>query len=357
MVDMAKLGAGLSSGAATFLPNSCRQLHCTVLLRTSSPHHDLLATGRRVLCVRAESKDAAGTVEKAEVSPSEPSTIPARILKEPRRFFVRSDQWLNILGGSIGLPLRLGTGAFVNGYKVGFVSANEFPSEKYSFFEIAGKKLVETGKPGARPEKPIELYEFEGCPFCRKVREIVSVLDLDVLYYPTPQNGTTFRPKAIAVGGKKQFPYMVDPNTGVSMYESDDIIKYLVENYGDGSVPLALSLGPITTITAGLAMLGRAGKGGKYTPSQLPAEPLRLWAYEPSPFCKIVRETLVELELPHYYYSTARGSTKRDELLLRTGHFQVPYLEDPNTGVQMFESADIVEYLLQTYALAARQAS
>lgn len=31
---------------------------------------------------------------------------------------------------------------------------------------------------------------------------------------------------------------------------------------------------------------------------------------------------------------------------------QVPYLEDPNTGVKMFESADIVEYLQQTYAIA-----
>lgn len=29
---------------------------------------------------------------------------------------------------------------------------------------------------------------------------------------------------------------------------------------------------------------------------------------------------------------------------------QVPYLEDPNTGVAMFESAEIVEYLKQTYA-------
>ncbi|GFY97833.1 thioredoxin family protein [Actinidia rufa] len=29
----------------------------------------------------------------------------------------------------------------------------------------------------------------------------------------------------------------------------------------------------------------------------------------------------------------------------------VPYLEDPNTGVQMFESAEIVEYLRATYSL------
>lgn len=30
---------------------------------------------------------------------------------------------------------------------------------------------------------------------------------------------------------------------------------------------------------------------------------------------------------------------------------QVPYLEDPNTGVKMFESADIVEYVRKTYAI------
>jgi len=29
----------------------------------------------------------------------------------------------------------------------------------------------------------------------------------------------------------------------------------------------------------------------------------------------------------------------------------VPWLADPNTGVEMFESADIVSYLNETYAL------
>ena len=42
-----------------------------------------------------------------------------------------------------------------------------------------------------------------------QVREIISILDLDVLYYPCPQGGPNFRPKAIELGGKKQFPYMV----------------------------------------------------------------------------------------------------------------------------------------------------
>ncbi|KAF2536132.1 hypothetical protein F2Q70_00006753 [Brassica cretica] len=213
-----------------------------------------------------------------------------------------------------------------------------------------GVTVKESSKLGPRPEKPIEIYEFEGCPFCRKVREMVGVLDLDILYYPCPRGSPNFRPKVNQMGGKQQFPYMVDPNTGVSMYESDGIIKYLSEKYGDGTVPLSLTLGPLTAITAGFAMIGRMGKGNMYTPAKLPPKPLVFWAYEGSPFCKIVREVLVELELPHIQRSCARGSPKRHELLQKAGHFQVPYLEDPNTGVNMFESAEIIDYLKQTYA-------
>ncbi|MCO5594636.1 hypothetical protein L7F22_048669 [Adiantum nelumboides] len=233
----------------------------------------------------------------------------------------------------------------------GSSSSSQSGRSSHGRFPKKGRKLLETSSVGARPTKLIEIYEFEGCPFCRKVREIVSILDLDVLFYPCPKDGPNFRPKAIQLGGKKQFPYMVDPNTGVSMYESDAIIKYLVEKYGNGKVPLVLSLGFLTTLTAGFAMIARMGKGSKYVPSKLPEKPLELWAYEASPFCKIVREVLVELELPHIYRSTARGSGKRLELSKRAGNFQVPYLEDPNTGVKMFESASIIEYLQQTYAL------
>lgn len=42
-----------------------------------------------------------------------------------------------------------------------------------------------------------------------QVWEIVSILDLDVIFYPSPQNGPNFLPKVAAMGGKQQFPYMV----------------------------------------------------------------------------------------------------------------------------------------------------
>ncbi|CAN1277366.1 hypothetical protein LINPERPRIM_LOCUS16304, partial [Linum perenne] len=274
---------------------------------------------------------------------------------EPKRFAVRPDKGMDIAGAALALFFRFGTGVFLDGYSVSFVDKDEIPSGQYAL-ELFGKKVKETSKLGPRPEKPIEIYEFESCPFCRKVREIVAVLDLDVLFYPCPRNGPNFRPKAIELGGKKQFPYMVDPNTGTAMYESDQIIKYLVDKYGNGEVPIMLSLGLLTTLTAGLAMIGRSGRGQSYRPSKLPPQPLEIWAYEGSPFCKLVREVLVELELPHIYRSPsvsscARGSPKRQILYDKTGTFQAPYLEDPNTGVQMYESAEIIEYLTATYAI------
>lgn len=59
----------------------------------------------------------------------------------------------------------------------------------------------------------------------------------------------------------------------------------------------------------------------------------------------MVREVLSELELPHLYRSCARGSPKRQAFFEERGRFQVPYLEDPNTGVAMFESTAIMQYL------------
>lgn len=288
----------------------------------------------------------------AGVSTSSPTFSPPPNFKppEPKRFSVRPDRALDILGASLALFFRLGTGVFVSGYSASFVSKDEIPPGQYAL-EFAGFTVKESSNLGPRPEKPIEIYEFESCPFCRKVREIVAVLDLDIVFYPCPRNGPNFRPKVGQMGGKQQFPYMVDPNTGVAMYESDAIIKYLVDKYGDGQIPLMLSLGLLTTLTEGFAMIGRLGRGQSYTPAKLPPKPLVLWAYEGSPFCKVAREVLVELELPHIQRSCARGSPKRQELKARVGHFQVPFLEDPNTGVQMFESAEIVDYLKATYAL------
>lgn len=41
------------------------------------------------------------------------------------------------------------------------------------------------------------------------------------------------------------------------MYESDEIVKYLFNNYGDGKVPWGLSLGIFTALSCGFALIPR----------------------------------------------------------------------------------------------------
>jgi glutathione S-transferase len=199
-----------------------------------------------------------------------------------------------------------------------------------------------------QPAKLLELYEFEACPYCRKVRGALSSFDLPAMIYPCPR-GSRYRDVVRQKGGKEQFPFLVDPNTDKEMYESDDIIRYLADTYGDGKVPPALSLGPLTLVGATLASAVRLRRGRAARPAKEPEKPLELWSYEVSPFCRIAREALCELQIPYHLHNVARRSAGREAFVKRSGKMMVPYLADPNTGEEMFESADIVAYLEKTY--------
>ncbi|KAL6759407.1 hypothetical protein V8C86DRAFT_2574813 [Haematococcus lacustris] len=295
------------------------------------------ATARGRVVMRAnEAKELATT-----------STKYTNVGPEPKRFSIGDGQLLEIAAASLPFAMRLGAGAFCVGYKTGLPQDDS----SYGVLKISGRKLSETSSVAnfPRPGKPLELYEFETCPFCKKVREAISMLDLDVMMYPCPKDGDVWRPKAIALGGKKQFPYLVDPNTGTAMYESDAIIQYLFNTYGDGKVPMSLTLGTLTTLTAGLGLLARGMSGGRVLPSKQPEQPLVFWGYDASPFVKVAREALCAMQLPYLYKNVARGSPRRDELLAKYGHFQVPCLEDPNTQSYLFESGAIVRYLKFQY--------
>ncbi|PKI54997.1 hypothetical protein CRG98_024597 [Punica granatum] len=87
------------------------------------------------------------------------------------------------------------------------------------------------------PLMHLQIFEFEACPFCRRVREAMTELDLSVEIYPCPKGSARHRAMVRELGGKEQFPFMIDPNAGISMYESGDIVKYLFEKYGKGRSP------------------------------------------------------------------------------------------------------------------------
>jgi glutaredoxin len=222
----------------------------------------------------------------------------------------------------------------------------------------------------SRPELLFELYEFEACPYCRIVREALTELDLDAMIRPCPKGGMRFRPDVLKKGGKAQFPYLHDPNTGVSMYESADIVRYLFETYGGGTVPLRWQAASLQQLGSALAGVWRFGAGRDVRPSIAPGQPLELYSFEASPFARLVRERLCELELPYVLRSVGRSTASdwvppdlrdafgikstpqtlnRQVLLERAGRIRVPYLVDPNCGVEMSESASIIEHLQIRY--------
>jgi glutathione S-transferase len=208
---------------------------------------------------------------------------------------------------------------------------------------------LEATHAGARPAKTLELYEFEGCPFCRKAREALTMLDLRAMIYPCPKGGPTFRARVIARGGRARFPYLVDPNTGDELYESSNIVTHLYRNYGNRPAPWFLRSDASVPLGS-FATLVRGAKGVRYRPARAPEQPLQLYSFEASPYCRIVREALCELELPYLLINVAKGSAERAAFRERSGRMMVPWLSDPNTGRELFESADIVRYLHETYA-------
>lgn len=228
-------------------------------------------------------------------------------------------------------------------------------------------------KGATTPALPLKLYDMEGCPFCRTVREALTALGIDAEIYPCPKGGSRFRQEVQKLGGKQQFPYLVDPNTGVAMYESEDIVAYLFRTYNGGrAAPAAYQSGKLKPWFGVVATGIRGMRGLRKRDSRAPEQLLHLWSFESSPYTRLVRERLTELELPYVLHNIGKEQFadigpavmrvkpgpykpmpggKREKVLAQLGRVQVPYLEDPNTGVKMFESADIIDYLEKTYAV------
>ncbi len=221
-----------------------------------------------------------------------------------------------------------------------------------------------------KPEVLLQLYDIENCPYCRLVREVLTELDLDVEILPCPKSGERFRPELVERGGKAQFPYLIDPNTGVEMYESLDIIAYLFETYAQRPMPLKWRLGRLQTIGSMLASAPRTTRGMHAKPGTQPRNLLELYSFESSPHARVVRERLCEMEISYIVRNCGRSDWRewllpemrkalditpnstlenRKQLQAQEGKMAIPYLYDPNTEAGMFESAAIVNYLQKTY--------
>lgn len=82
----------------------------------------------------------------------------------------RVQQIPNLLSAAVPAVLRAASGVFADGYKIALIPRDD---TKYTYAATADQQLEETGICKA-PNEPLILYEFESCPFCRKVREACS---------------------------------------------------------------------------------------------------------------------------------------------------------------------------------------
>ena len=77
----------------------------------------------------------------------------------------------------------------------------------------------------------LELYQFEGCPFCARVRETLDDLGLDYVVRTVP-HGLGERARVIKLSGQARVPVLVDTDRKMVLAESADIIAYLKKTYG-----------------------------------------------------------------------------------------------------------------------------
>ncbi|TCM68367.1 glutathione S-transferase-like protein [Acinetobacter calcoaceticus] len=247
-----------------------------------------------------------------------------------------------------------------------------------SALTAGGRGMLGTAFP-KQPAQALKLYEFEGSPFCRRVREVMTLLNLDYEVYPCPKGGKHYRKVVKQMGGRMQFPFLIDENTGDTLYESQQIVNHLFKHYSaTGQTPKSYQHYPKIPYAAFAGTLLNGARGvwinKKILDREPPAQLIELWGFEASPYTRVVRGVLTELELPFKFHNvakerwqdqgpaalrlkpgqyTALAGGKREQLVNVMGRhaqdIQVPYMVDPNTGVQMFESADIVRYLEQQY--------
>ena len=219
----------------------------------------------------------------------------------------------------------------------------------------------------------MQLYNVENDSACRAVRERIAELDLDVQkVIPAAENSRVFVDPSyqysLPVGA--QIPRLVAEDvdgTEKVLVGDSDIVSYLNEwkagkEHVQDDMDLAeaarkVLLG-ITGLMSNLLRLGRgvlvsaAAASDAVDVVPRPTQPLILYSYEGNQFCRLVREVLTELDIVYTLRSAGKGSKHREELAkISGGSTQCPFLIDPNTGVQMGQSTDIIKYLYRTYAL------
>ena len=91
--------------------------------------------------------------------------------------------------------------------------------------EILAKKIAFRKIIWVYTSNMITLFTRQYCPYCDKVKTRIEELAI-----PYTEKGIDLEEnlgELLEKGGKRQVPYLIDDEHGVSMYESDSIVSYL----------------------------------------------------------------------------------------------------------------------------------
>jgi glutaredoxin 3 len=73
------------------------------------------------------------------------------------------------------------------------------------------------------------LYYKPTCPFCQRVLQMSENLGVELELKDISEDESA-ADELVEKGGKRQVPFLVDSETGESLYESSDIIDYMREH-------------------------------------------------------------------------------------------------------------------------------
>ncbi len=206
-----------------------------------------------------------------------------------------------------------------------------------------------------RPQQPLILYSYEGSQYCRLVREVLT--ELDIVYELRSSGGKQSKRReelAKLSGGATQSPFLIDPNTGVQIGHSSDIIRYLYRTYALWTPPNEVLQGisnivlPLFRPLFTLLTPWQAGSLDKETSqyqrnieraqtqieAEVESEPVVMYTYGLSPFSIEAKKLLDSLNVPYKEVSLGGewlpgligegGSQKRAALLEMTGQSSLP---------------------------------
>ena len=219
-----------------------------------------------------------------------------------------------------------------------------------------GRGAVANGNRGT-PPLTLELYDCENDPECRPVREALTVLDLEVMVYPVPENGERFRKQLAEMSGSDRLPFLHDPNTGERLQGAESVVNYLYAQFAPEGEKSPRNLLPLARVASTL----RGSKGKRRPARQGRGATARALLLRGQPLFTARRESLCELEIPYLLHNVGKSPGKmveylppimrenkvkdyrpetenRRKLVERGGHMMVPYLVDPNTGTSMYQS-------------------